>query len=137
MASLSGFPFRLTPLMAKTLSPMWMAPVLQSEEKGGGAEVQDYTRQVASLLTQTQTMRLLVTEPQWWSVSSWRIRNSTEMMECVAAVSQSDPPSPLTPSHRSARPFLVRPEMTMGSKGSSVPEMVMPSGPLYLFSSTV
>lgn len=36
MASLSGFPFRLTPLMAKTLSPMWMAPVLQSEEKGGG-----------------------------------------------------------------------------------------------------
>lgn len=32
MASLSGFPFRLTPLMAKTLSPMWMAPVLRSEE---------------------------------------------------------------------------------------------------------
>lgn len=59
MASLSGFPFRLTPLMAKTLSPMWMAPVLQSE---GGAGLQDYTRQVASLLTQTQTMRLLVTE---------------------------------------------------------------------------
>lgn len=31
-------------------------------EWGGGAEVQDHTRQVASLLTQTQTMRLLVTE---------------------------------------------------------------------------
>lgn len=40
-------------------------------------------------------------------------------------------------THLSARPFLVRPEMTMGSKGSSVPEMVMPSGPLYLFNSTV
>lgn len=35
MASLSGFPFRLTPLMAKTLSPMWMAPVLQREEGRG------------------------------------------------------------------------------------------------------
>lgn len=32
MASLSGFPFRLTPLMARTLSPMWMAPVLQGKE---------------------------------------------------------------------------------------------------------
>lgn len=32
MASLSGFPFRLTPLMARTLSPMWMAPVLQGRE---------------------------------------------------------------------------------------------------------
>lgn len=40
-------------------------------------------------------------------------------------------------THLSARPFLVRPEMTMGSKGSSVPEIVMPSGPLYLFNSTV
>lgn len=45
--------------------------------------------------------------------------------------------SPLSSSHLSARPFLVRPEITIGSKGSSVPEIVMPSGPLYLFSSTV
>lgn len=32
MASLSGFPFRLTPLMARTRSPMWMAPVLQGKD---------------------------------------------------------------------------------------------------------
>lgn len=35
--------------MAKTLSPMWMAPVLQGGGEGGGAEVRDYTRQAASL----------------------------------------------------------------------------------------
>lgn len=33
MASLSGFPFRLTPLMARTRSPMWMAPVLRGGER--------------------------------------------------------------------------------------------------------
>lgn len=43
------------------------------------------------------------------------------------------PPNP----HLSASPLFVRPEMTMGSKGSSVPEMVIPKGPPYRFSSTV
>lgn len=44
----------------------------------------------------------------------------------------------LTPKpHLSASPLFVRPEMTMGSKGSSVPEMVIPNGPPYRFSSTV
>lgn len=37
----------------------------------------------------------------------------------------------------SARPLLVRPDIVMGSKGSSVPEMVIPRGPPYRFSSTV
>lgn len=61
--------------MAKTLSPMWMAPVLQSEGVGGGAEVQDYTRQVASLLTQTRTMRLLVTEDRDTVVVCLKLEN--------------------------------------------------------------
>lgn len=39
--------------------------------------------------------------------------------------------------HLSASPRLVKPEMTIGSKGSSVPEMVIPKGPPYRFSSTV
>ncbi|TNN42723.1 hypothetical protein EYF80_047083 [Liparis tanakae] len=84
MASLSGFPFRPTPLMARTRSPMWMAPVLQGRGGGGGG-------------------------------GGGVIRVHPE----------------------EAEPFLVRPEMAMGSKGSSVPEMVMPRGPLYRFSSTV
>lgn len=33
IASLSGFPLRLTPLMAKTRSPIWMAPVLQGTQR--------------------------------------------------------------------------------------------------------
>lgn len=45
-------------------------------------------------------------------------------------------PLPLKP-HLSASPRLVKPEMTIGSKGSSVPEMVIPKGPPYRFSSTV
>ncbi|TNN55346.1 hypothetical protein EYF80_034419 [Liparis tanakae] len=39
--------------------------------------------------------------------------------------------------HLSASPPLLSEEMMMGSKGSSVPEMVMPSGPPYRCSSTL
>lgn len=42
MASLSGFPFKLTPLMARTLSPIWMAPVLQGEESRGDRDTRVY-----------------------------------------------------------------------------------------------
>lgn len=66
------------------------------------------------------------------SVTSFS-NNSADLCSTFSFLTSALCPS----SHLSARPFLVRPEMTMGSKGSSVPEIVMPSGPLYLFSSTV
>ncbi len=71
MASLSGFPFRLTPLMARTRSPMWMAPVLQGEQSRGDRDTRVHqtvptgwqeTCQAASAPTETETNRLLVTK---------------------------------------------------------------------------
>lgn len=65
-----------------------------------------------------------------------RISTLELMSESTSAVPRVQPlpcdgphVSHRTPAHLSARPRLVRPEMTMGSKGSSVPEMVMPRGP--------
>lgn len=74
MASLKGFPFRLTPLIARTLSPIWMAPVLQGEESREDKDLES-TRQhwsglscclglgtlrVPSVLTETGTKELFV-----------------------------------------------------------------------------
>lgn len=71
MASLRGFPLRLTPLMARTRSPMWMAPVLQGQ-RDGGERVTIFSQtvtgpvgescQTASDQTEIETKRLLVIE---------------------------------------------------------------------------
>lgn len=103
----------------------------------------------SSFLWQKKTRQPLFTVSFIWEkkkVPKGGTANSTNLMK-VSLSSQITALTPLRPaipplyplpfSHLSARPFLVRPEITMGSKGSSVPEIVMPSGPLYLFSSTV
>lgn len=162
MASLSGFPFRLTPLMARTLSPMWMAPVLQ------GKKSTDRNTSLYWTVQRGMLGNLWVCQRAVWDGhkdTSCYIKGETAIVQRLVywrktvsklGATDSDPRaasfiveifSPvfsLTPliatppsTHLSARPFLVRPEITMGSKGSSVPEMVMPRGPLYRFSSTV
>lgn len=119
--------------------------------------------QAASMLTQTETKRRLVTgekkkkkklashcllshllgkkkkkkkeatqEMTWLKVNAAPFSCTTTLNPPCSSTCHA-----LPFTHLSARPFLVRPEMTMGSKGSSVPEIVMPSGPLYLFNSTV
>lgn len=61
----------------------------------------------------------------------WEQRSESSWVNPQAQLLLQEGPWPTLRAltHLSARPRLVRPEMTMGSKGSSVPEMVMPRGP--------
>lgn len=120
MASLSGFPFRLTPLMARTRSPMWMAPVL----RGGEREREGHKTYPSAPDRADSPVR----RPPFDHLFVFKCGLPTSRRHVALSTRAASPP-PAFP-HLSARPFLVRPEMTMGSKGSSVPEMVMPRGPL-------